>query len=131
MKTKNIEQKVLFKATPKEVYEALMNQKKHSQFTGEVASIRAKAGTAFTCYGDYIKGFILELEPDKRIIQAWRGQGWPAGHYSIVTFALSEKAGDKTELRFTQIGVPADDYSDKNRGCRTHYWEPLQRFLEK
>jgi activator of HSP90 ATPase len=131
MKTKNIEHKVLIRATPKEIYEALMNEKKHAQFTGEPAKIRAKVGASFTCYGKYITGITLELDPGKRIVQAWRSQDWPAGHYSIVTFALSKKSSDTTQLHFTQIGVPADDYVDKNKGWRTHYWELLKKFLEK
>src|SRR5271167_2734513 len=89
MKTKTIEHKVLFQAAPKDVYDALMDGKKHSQFTGEPAKMRAKAGAPFTCYGDYITGVTLDLVPGKRIVQAWRSQGWPDGHYSIVTFALS------------------------------------------
>jgi len=62
---------------------------------------------------------------------AWRSAGWPEGHFSIVTFALSLKAGGRTELRFTQIGVPAGDYAAKNKGWHTHYWEPLKKYLEK
>ena len=48
MKTKNTEQKVLFKATPKEIYDALKNKKKHAEFTGDAAKTRAQAGAAFT-----------------------------------------------------------------------------------
>ena len=73
----------------------------------------------------------LELKPGKRIVQAWRSQGWAKGYYSIVTFALSKKSDRRTRLRFTQIGVPASDYAKKNRGWYEHYWEPLKRFLEK
>jgi activator of HSP90 ATPase len=131
MKTRNIEQKVLFNAGPRAVYEALMNQKKHSQFTGEPAKIRARAGTAFTCHGDYINGFNLELKPNKSIVQAWRARDWPKGHYSIVTFALKRKPEGRTGLRFTQIGVPAGDYVSKHKGWKSHYWEPLKRFLAK
>jgi uncharacterized protein YndB with AHSA1/START domain len=109
----------------------LMNEKKHSQFTGAPAKIAAKVGGFFTCYDKYLNGITLDLKPGKRIVQAWRSQGWPHAHYSIVTFALSKKSGGKTELHFTQIGVPADDYADKNKGWRTHYWEPLKKFLEK
>jgi activator of HSP90 ATPase len=130
MKTKTIEHKVLFHAAPKDVYDALINGKKHSQFTGAPAKMRAKAGTPFSCYGDYITGVTLDLASGKRIVQAWRSQGWPVGHYSIVTFALSPKAGGKTHLYFTQTGVPANDFADKNKGWRTHYWEPLEKFLE-
>jgi len=131
MKTKNIQHAVFIRATPKAVYDALMNQKQHAQFTGAPARIRTKAGAPFTCYNDYVSGITLELAMGKRIVQAWRSQGWPKGHYSIVTFALAKKSGGRTQLRFTQIGVPANDYAKKNRGWRTHYWQPLKKFLEK
>jgi activator of HSP90 ATPase len=62
-------------------------------------------------------------------VQAWRLQNWPDGHYSIATFALSKKSCDRTQLRFTQVGIPANDYAKKNQGWRTHYWQPLKRFL--
>lgn len=130
MKTKNIDHEVLIRAAPEEVYDVLMDSRKHANFTGERATIRAKPGAAFSCYDGYITGITLELEPGKRIVQAWRARGWPEGHYSIVTFALSAKAGGKTELHFTQIGVPAEDFSRKNQGWRTHYWDPLKVFLE-
>jgi len=131
MKTKNIQHTVLIHATPKQVHDALMNQKKHTKFTGEPARIRAKVGAPFACYDGYITGITLELRPAKRIVQAWRSRGWPPGHYSIVTFALSKRAAHRTQLRFTQVGVPANDYAKKNQGWRTHYWQPLKRFLEK
>ena len=130
MKTKTIEHKVLFQATPPAIYHALMNQKQHTQFTGERARIRAKVGAPFDCYNRYITGITLDLIPGKRIVQAWRSQNWPDGHYSVVTFALSEKSGG-TELHFTQTGVPASDYARKNNGWRMHYWQPLKEFLEK
>lgn len=131
MKTKNIQHTFLLRAAPGEVYAALMNGKKHAQFTGARARIRAKAGAAFSCYAGYITGITLELKPGQRIVQAWRSQGWPDGHYSIVTFALAKKSGGSTQLRFIQVGVPANDYAKKNQGWRTHYWQPLKRFLEK
>ncbi len=49
MKTKNIEQTVLIRATPDAIYAALMNGRKHSQFTGEPAKIRAKIGAVPRC----------------------------------------------------------------------------------
>ena len=127
---KIIRHMVFLRTTPKTVYNALMNEKKHSQFTGERAKIRGKAGAPFSCYDGYITGITLELEPAKRIVQAWRSQNWPEGHYSIVTFALFKKSGG-TQLRFKQIGVPANDYARKNQGWRMHYWQPLKQYLEK
>jgi uncharacterized protein YndB with AHSA1/START domain len=128
-KTKNLTHRVTLPAPPAAVFAALMDSAKHSQFTGEPALMEARPGGSFTCYGDYISGITLELEPGKRIVQAWRGRDWPKGFYSIVTFALAAKPGGKTALHFTQVGIPAKDYASKNKGWRTHYWEPLQRFL--
>lgn len=130
VKTKNIQQTVTFDAKLKKVFKTLLSSTKHAKFTGEPAKIDPKPGGTFVCYGKYIKGITLELEPNKRIVQAWRSRNWPKGTYSIVTFSFSKKAGGKTELRFSQVGVPADDHAAKSKGWRTHYWEPLQRFLQ-
>jgi activator of HSP90 ATPase len=129
--TKTIRQTVTIGAPPKKVYEALLNEKKHSKFTGRKAVISRKAGGAFTCYGTYLSGFNVDLVPGKRIVQAWRSSGWPKGTFSIATFALSRAPRGGTKLRFTQIGVPASSQMDINKGWRTYYWKPLKAYLEK
>jgi len=129
--TKTIRQALTIGAAPRKVYAALIEEKRHSKFTGAAARISRKAGGAFSCYGGYITGFNLDLVPSRRIVQAWRSKGWPAGHYSIVTFALSGSAGGRTKLRFTHDGVAAPDYRAKDKGWRSHYWRPLKAYLEK
>ena len=54
MKTKNIRQSVTFKASPNEVYEALMDSRRHTKFTGKKAKISRKIGGKFIAYGGYI-----------------------------------------------------------------------------
>ncbi len=63
---KTIQQAVILKVSPHEVYEALMDSRKHSKFTGEEASISREVGGKFSAYGDYITGVNLELVPDKK-----------------------------------------------------------------
>jgi uncharacterized protein YndB with AHSA1/START domain len=128
--TKTIRQTVTIRAAPKQVFEALINEKKHAKFTGAPAVISRKAGGAFTGYGGYLSGFNLEVVAGKRIVQAWRSKGWPAGTYSIVTFAFARSAGGKTKLSFSQVGVPAADVKAKSEGWRTHYWKPLKAYVE-
>lgn len=129
--TKEISHEVLIAASPKEVFEALMDEKKHAKFTGAAAKIGRRPGSAFRCYGSYITGTTLELQPGRLIVQAWRSRNWPKGTHSIVAFKLAKAAGGKTKLHFAHVGVPASDYADKNKGWRTHYWEPLKKYLEK
>ena len=90
MKTKTIRQSITFKASLHEVYEALMDSRKHARFTGAQARISRKAGGKFTAYDGYIEGVNLNLVPDKKIVQSWRGSDWPENHYSMATFSLKK-----------------------------------------
>jgi activator of HSP90 ATPase len=130
MKTKTIRQSVTFKASAHEVYEALMDSKKHSAFTGSEVQMSTKVGSEFSVYGGDIQGYNLELVPDKKIVQSWRYSDWPQGHYSKATFSLKEVSGG-TRLTFTQTGVPEEFYDDIAQGWRDYYWEPMKEMLEE
>ncbi len=130
MKTRTIEQSANFRVSPHEVYEMLMDSRKHSKFTGAKASISRKVGGKFSVYGKYIQGINLELVPARRIVQAWRGSDWPKGQYSIATFSLKRIKGG-TRLVFTQIGVPDREYKGINQGWRDYYWKPMKEILEQ
>ena len=130
MKTKDIRQSVTFKATPHEVYEAIMDSKKHAEFTDSQVTIRREVGGKFSIYGGDIEGTNLELVPDRKIAQSWRYSDWPEGHYSKVTFSLKEVAGG-TRLTFTQTGVPEEHYEDIAQGWRDYYWGPMKEMLGK
>lgn len=122
---KTIKQTVTFKAKPSEVYEVLMDSKKHAAFTGAPANIKNKVGTKFTAYGDYIEGENLELVKNKKIVQKWRGSEWEKGHYSKATFKL-EKIKDGTRLTFTQIDVPESECKSISDGWKEHYWNKMK-----
>ena len=127
---KTIKQTVLFKANPHDVFEALMDSKKHSEFTGDVAKISRKVDGKISAYGGYIEGKNLEIVKDKKIVQEWRGADWPEGHFSKTTF-LFTKIKEGTRLTFTQTGVPDQHYKPISQGWHEHYWEPMKKILEK
>ena len=128
-KTRTIRQSVTFKAAPADVYEVLMDSKKHGALTGSVARVSRKVGGKFSVYGGDIEGVNLELVPGQRIVQSWRYSDWPSGHYSTATFSLAEVSG-RTRLTFTQTGVPAEAYEDIRQGWRDYYWRPMKQLLE-
>jgi activator of HSP90 ATPase len=129
MKTRTIRQQVTFKASPTEVYEALMDEKKHARFTGAKASISRLVGGKFKSWDGYIEGINLELVPGKKIVQHWRDSDWPAGHYSRATFSLTPIKGG-TRLNFTQSGVPGDLAEETSSGWREYYWQPMKAMLD-
>jgi len=130
MKTKTLKQTVTFDAAPQQVYEILMDSKKHAAFTGAPAKITNKVGTKFTAYGDYIEGKNLELKEGKKIVQKWRGSEWPKENFSTATFVL-EKSGSGTKLTFTQEGIPEDSYVMVRDGWKKHYWDKMKKMLKK
>jgi activator of HSP90 ATPase len=130
METKIVKQTVTFKASPHDVYEALMDSKKHARFTGDKATISRKVGGKFSVFDGYSEGTNLELIPDSKIVQTWRASDWPEGLYSKVTFLLNKIEGG-TRLYFTQTGIPEKQFNDIAQGWRDYYWAPMKAMLEK
>ena len=128
--TKTLRQTVSFNASPRQVYEILMDSRKHQALSGVRARISRKVGGRFTAWNGHISGINLVLQPARKIVQAWRARDWWADHYSIVTFDLHEVDGG-TELRFTQIGVPPHRFDGHSRGWIETYWQPMEELFDK
>lgn len=137
-----IHQEPVFKATPKQIYDALTDAKQfdHVQRLSKAvrsmevgskpAEISTEIGGAFTLFGGYIMGRHLELVPDKRVVQAWRAQGWKEGNYSIVKFELVDQDSG-TKIVFDHLGFPQGQAEHLAAGWKSNYWEPLEKFLAK
>ena len=130
MKLKNLKQSVVIKTTPEEIYNALMDSKKHSAFTGDTAKISKSVGGKFSAYSGYITGKNIELVPGKKIVQSWHSSDWEEGVFSKVTFLL-RPGKNSTKLGFTQTGIPSDDYENVKQGWIDYYWEPMKKMLKK
>ena len=84
-----IHKEVDFKASPQHVYDALLDAKQFSAFSGAAAEFQREAGGEFSCFDGFISGRNIELAAHRRIVQAWRVKIWPEGFYSIVTFEFA------------------------------------------
>jgi activator of HSP90 ATPase len=131
MKTKTIKQTVIFAASPEKVYHLIMDQKKHTAFTGSKVIMSTKVKGKFNVFDDYIHGYNIELIEGKKIVQAWhfKEEGWPDDHFSICTF-LFEPDGVKTKLIFTQTDVPEHKVEELKGGWKQFYWEPMKAYLK-
>jgi activator of HSP90 ATPase len=124
-----IQQEVIFKASPKRVYDALLDSKSFSEFSGGApAEISRDPGGTLSCFGGMITGRNVELIPNQRIVQAWRAGNWPEGVYSIVKFELTTQGSD-TKLTLHHAGYPEGNRDHLESGWRKMYWEPLQKHL--
>ncbi|MCI4324781.1 MAG: SRPBCC domain-containing protein [Thermoplasmata archaeon] len=121
---------VTFAAKPSEVYEAILDSRRHAALSGAPAKMSRVEGGAFQCYDGSIEGRNVELIANVRIVQAWRISDWDEGVYSIVRFELSKtKTGAK--LVFDHTGIPDDARDGIDAGWTDHYWDPIKKYLAK
>jgi activator of HSP90 ATPase len=132
MNTKTIKQSVVINnANPHEIYELLMNSKKHTELINSKSTISPKVGGKFKIYDGYIEGTNIMLEKDKKIVQKWRGEEdcWPKDHYSILKIQL-EKVESGTKLTLKQSEVPEECYDSFYKGWYDFYWKPMQEMFK-
>lgn len=126
---RTIKQQVVINAPSEEVYKALMDSKTHAAFSGAKARVSQKVGGKFNCYDGYIEGYNLELEENKRIIQAWRGSDWKAGEWSVVDFKFKKRGKKKTEITLQHLAVPDVQVKGISKGWKEHYWDKLNEYF--
>ena len=123
-----IHQEVVFPVSPARVYEALIDSRKHSEFTGAPATISREAGGEIATHGGAIQGRNIELVPNRRIVQAWRAKDWGEGVYSVVRYELTPE-GSHTRLVLDHSAFPDAEKSHLESGWHAMYWEPLAKYL--
>jgi activator of HSP90 ATPase len=124
-----IHEELEFKVPPHRLYEALLDSKQFTTFSGMPGEIHRETGGAFSLFGGQITGRNVELIPDRRIVQAWRAASWPEGVYSIARFELEAK-GDGTRLVFDHTGFPATLREHLAGGWQEHYFGPLKKYFQ-
>ena len=134
-KSESIHQEIVFQASRKRVYEALVDSKQFTLVTAlgplkkaVTAEISPEAGGAFTCFDGHILGRQIDLVSNERIVQAWRVANWEPGVYSIARFEFKEQ-GSETRLVFDHLGFPNGKAEELASGWKEHYWEPLHKYL--
>ena len=127
---RTIRQTALIKgATPKDVYATLMDPARHGALSGQTTKISQHEGGAWSV-GHDLEGTQVKLVRDRKIVQTWRANNWPAGVYSTAIFALAKAPGG-TRITFTQTGVPSQFVGEIAAGWRTYYWGPLRKTFAK
>lgn len=125
-----ITQKVLIpKVTPKQVYDAYVDPKKHSEFTGSEATGKPVVGGKFTAWDEYISGKFLELEEGKRVVQEWTSTDFPDGYSpSKLELTLCE-VPKGTQIMMVHSNVPKEIAEEAAEGWTEFYWAPMKEYF--
>lgn len=125
-------QTILFRTTPLDVYTILMDERRHSSFTGDFVQIEDSEDQPFSLADGLITGKNVVLERGRKIIWSFRmnKEGWPQDHFSEAAIILSsEQDGCRLELFHTAI--PEAFAKELEVFWKHHYWEPLEYYLAR
>lgn len=82
----------------------------------------ARRGGTFELFGGNVQGEYVELDAPGRIVEKWRLQQWPAGHYSRLEIKFDQNDVDGvTVMRVHWEGVPVGQEEVTRRNWGEYY----------
>ena len=118
-----------FPITPDKLYNAWLDSKEHSSFTGSKAIVSKGLNRKFTAYDGYISGKNLILEPNKRIVQSWRATDFPEKHPDSFIEIIFEPQKSGTKLTLKHSGIPEGMGKDYKKGWKDFLFEAYEGIL--
>lgn len=122
---------VVLPASPQEIYDAWISSDGHAGLTGSPAKVDGKVGGKFTAWDGYISGKTLELEPGRRIVQAWRTSEFPDEAPDSRLEVLLEAVDGGTKLTLIHSDIPEDQVESYRHGWPESYFEPMRDYFAK
>ncbi|OHD73634.1 MAG: hypothetical protein A2177_12925 [Spirochaetes bacterium RBG_13_68_11] len=128
MSTESITLWEIFPASPREIYDAWLSSA-HGKMVGSTATVDPRVGGAFTAWDGYIRGTTLELEPYRRIVQAWRTTEFSAASPDTRLELLLEQVEGGTRLTIRHTEIPEGQSASLEQGWIDHYFRPMKEYF--
>jgi activator of HSP90 ATPase len=119
-----------FRTTADELYETFTSAQRVAAFTRSPPKVfeGAKKGGKFELFGGNVAGEFLELVEPTKIVQSWRLNQWPAGHYSRLQIEFDQNDVDHvTVMRVTWTGVPIGQEDVTKRNWSEYYVRSIKQ----
>ncbi len=129
MTTESIRITATILAAPQRIYDAWLDGKSHSAFTGGKATIEPGIGGRHTAWDGYIEGVTLQLVPGKRIVQSWHTSEFPADAIDSRLDILLEEVSGGTKLTLVHSEIPAGQGAKYKSGWQEHYFAPMKKYF--
>ncbi|KAE8451607.1 hypothetical protein EG329_003680 [Mollisiaceae sp. DMI_Dod_QoI] len=113
-----------FRAPASELYKTFTDPQRIAAFTRAAPKLfeGAKKGGKFELFGGNVSGEYLELVEPTQIVQSWRLDQWPKGHYSRLEINFDQNDIDSvTVMRTNWSGVPVGQEEVTKRNWGEYY----------
>ena len=122
---------VTINARAESIYKAWLSTEGHSAITGSPAKVDGTINGDFTAWDGYIWGMFLELDENKRILQAWRTGEFPSEVEDSIVEILLEEEHDKTKITLNHSNIPEGQADSYKQGWEDFYFKPMREWSEK
>lgn len=119
-----------FPVSAKKLYDAWLDSKMHTAFTGSKTHIEPRIGSNFTAGDGYIKGTNLILQPYGRIVQSWRTTEFPESSPDSRLEILFEKHNSGTKLTIIHNYLPEGEEKKYEKGWKEFYFKPMKKYFQ-
>lgn len=116
-------------ASPEDIYNAWLSSEGHSEMTGSPAEVQAEVGGAFKAWEGYIWGKTLEMEPHRRIVQAWRTSEFPEDSPDSRVKILLEEDDTGTKITLKHTHIPDAQGERYKQGWDDFYFTPMRKYF--
>jgi activator of HSP90 ATPase len=120
---------VTIHAKAEKIYKAYLSSAGHSALTGSPAKVDGTVNGDFTSWDGYIQGMFLELEENKRIVQAWRTAEFPPEAEDSIVEILLEESRSKTKLTLKHSNIPKGQVDGYKTGWEDFYFKPMKDYF--
>jgi uncharacterized protein YndB with AHSA1/START domain len=118
-------------ASPEQIFFAWLDGRLHTAMTGGTATGTGVVGSRFTAWDGYIEGTTLELEPGRRIVQAWRTSEFPPASPDSRIEVMLEPAVGGTSVVILHSEIPEGQGRQYQEGWQEHYLGPMKAYFGK
>lgn len=119
-----------FRAPASELYQTFTDPQRIAAFTRAAPKLfeGAKVGSKFELFGGNVSGEYLELVEPTKIVQSWRLDQWPKGHFSRLEINFDQNDVDNvTVMRVSWSGVPVGQEEVTKRNWREYYVRSIKQ----
>jgi activator of HSP90 ATPase len=120
---------VIINAKAEKIYEAYLSSEGHTAITGSPARVDGTVDGDLSAWDGYIQGMFLELEPGRRILQAWRTAEFPSDAEDSIVEILLEEIHGKTKLTLKHSNIPEGQAEDYKTGWEDFYFKPMKEYF--
>jgi len=119
-----------FRAPASELYQTFTDPQRIAAFTRAAPKLfeGAKKGGKFEFFGGNVSGEYLELVEPTKIVQSWRLDQWPKGHFSRLEINFDQNDVDNvTVMRVSWSGVPVGQEEVTKRNWGEYYVRSIKQ----